>query len=54
MTEPWLKNYPDNVSPVIDVHQFSSLVDLFEQSNKRYASQSAFSNFGTEITYEQS
>jgi len=53
MTEPWLKNYPDNVSPVIDVHQFSSLVDLFEQSNKRYASQSAFSNFGTEITYEQ-
>jgi len=53
MTKPWFKNYPANVAQEVDVSRYSSLVDLFHQTTKKYQKQSAYSNFGAELTFEQ-
>lgn len=49
----WLKSYPEGVPADIDVGQYTSLVALMEESFKKYASRSAYSFMGKEITYRQ-
>jgi long-chain acyl-CoA synthetase len=53
MTKPWFKNYPDNIANQIDVTRYNSLIDLFHKTTVKYKQQTAFSNFGTELTFEQ-
>jgi long-chain acyl-CoA synthetase len=53
MTKPWFTNYPKNVAHHVDLSQYSSLVDLFQQATAKYQKQTAYSNFGAELTYEQ-
>ena len=50
---PWLSAYPDGVASEIDVSQYSSLVGLMEESFKKYASRTAYSFMGKEVTYSQ-
>jgi long-chain acyl-CoA synthetase len=52
MEKIWLKHYPKGVKPEIDENQFSSLVELFSESCKRWRDQAAFANMGSELTYE--
>jgi long-chain acyl-CoA synthetase len=47
----WLKTYPEGVPADIDVNRYASVVDLMEESFKKYASASAYSFMGTEMTY---
>lgn len=47
----WLKNYQDGVPICIDVNEYSSLVELFEESCRNYASRIAYVNLGNGITY---
>lgn len=53
MTKPWYINYPENVAQEVDLNSYSSLVDLFQQTIKKYQKQTAYSNFGAELTFEQ-
>lgn len=53
MEKFWLKNYPPGVPPTIDTNQYQSLVDMMENNFQRYATNIAFSNFGTSITYKE-
>ena len=53
MTKSWLKNYPNNIAHQIDVTRYHSLIDLFHQTTAKYNQQTAFSNFGSELTFEQ-
>ena len=53
MTKPWFKNYPDNIAEKIDVTRYNSLIDLFHKTTVKYKQQTAFSNFGTELTFDQ-
>lgn len=53
MDKSWLKNYPDNIATEIDVTGYHSLIDLFHQTTKKYSQQSAYSNFGAELSYDQ-
>lgn len=53
MTKPWFINYPENVAHHVDISRYSSLVELFQQTITKYQQQTAYSNFGAELTFEQ-
>ena len=49
----WLKHYPQGVPPEIDLGAYRSLVDLFDESCRRFADRPAFANMGVTLTYAQ-
>ena len=53
MIAPWFNNYPDGVNHTIDVNRYASLLDLFHQTTDKYKHQTAYSNFGTDLSFEQ-
>jgi long-chain acyl-CoA synthetase len=50
---PWLGAYPDGVKADVDVAQYSSLVQLMDESFQKYADRAAYSFMGKELTYAQ-
>jgi long-chain acyl-CoA synthetase len=53
MEKIWLKSYPPGVPAEIDPAVYSSLVDIAEQSFKKFADHAAYVQMGSEITYRQ-
>lgn len=54
MTERiWLSSYPSGVPADIDVAQYTSLAALMDDSFKQYASRTAYSFMGKDISYAQ-
>lgn len=53
MNKPWLANYPEGVPAEIDLGEFTSILDIFDNSCQRYAERPAFSNFKTVVTYAE-
>lgn len=53
MEKIWLKSYMSGVPAEIDVHEFSSLGDLFERSTKSFATRVAYVNMGRSLTYAE-
>ncbi len=53
MEKIWLKSYQPGVPAVIDVNQYSSLVDLLETTFHKFATRPAFHNMGKTITYAE-
>lgn len=51
MEKVWLKSYPSNVSPEININDYSSIVDVFNHSCEKYAERAAYMNFDHRITY---
>ncbi|HUL67957.1 MAG TPA: long-chain-fatty-acid--CoA ligase [Burkholderiaceae bacterium] len=49
----WLRSYPASVPPDVDYHQYRSLVQLLEESFRKYASSVAFSCMGVDMTYRE-
>ena len=52
-TYPWLKSYPENLPYEIDPHKYSSLVDLIEQSIRKYNTTPAYECMGAIISYHE-
>jgi len=53
MDRIWLKHYPTGMPADIDVHEFSSLVDVFQRSCQRFGPRPAYSNLGKSISYRE-
>jgi len=54
MTEKtWLNEYSEGVPAEIDMNEFDSVTDILEQSCEQYANQTAFVNFGRELSYAE-
>jgi long-chain acyl-CoA synthetase len=53
MDFPWFKNYPEGVSKEIKQYDFNSIIELFEESCRKYKNQIAFENMGVTLTYAQ-
>jgi len=51
MEKIWLRSYPSGVPEFIDVNEFQSLGQLFEQSCTQYKDRVAYINMGVGITY---
>jgi long-chain acyl-CoA synthetase len=53
MEKIWLKEYPEGIPAEIDVHEYASLKEFFEQSCQRFRDLPAYGNMGTNITYAE-
>ncbi|HEY2929565.1 long-chain-fatty-acid--CoA ligase [Piscinibacter sp.] len=51
VAKPWLKNYPEGVSAEIDATQCASLVDLLEESFRKFAGRDAATCMNSRITF---
>ena len=49
----WLKKYPKGVAHEIQLNEYPSLVQLFEETCKKYKDQVAYENMGVKLTFEQ-
>lgn len=53
MTESaWIQSYPSGVPATVDLGQYSSIRDVFEESSRKFAEKKAFSNMGTTMSYK--
>ena len=53
MSKPWLNSYPEGVPAEIDPQQYSSILDIFDQSCAQFAERNAYINFDRELTYAE-
>ena len=53
MEKIWLKNYDPRIPAAIDPDRYASLVDIFEQSAKTFASNTSYINMGASITFSE-
>lgn len=51
MEKIWLNRYPKGAPEHINPDEFSSLVDLFEQTVQKFSDQPAFTNMGSSLTF---
>ena len=49
----WLKSYPKGVPADIDPGKYTSVVEMMEESFKKFAKRTAYSFMGKEQTYAQ-
>jgi len=49
----WLAHYPAGVPAEVDVCRYTSLVDLFEHSRRKFAGRPAFTSMGATLTYAE-
>jgi long-chain acyl-CoA synthetase len=52
-SSPWFKSYPAGIPNEIGTLEFSSLIELFDVSCKKYKDQIAFENLGGKLTYAE-
>ncbi len=48
---PWLKNYPKGIPAEINLYDYPSLLELFEDSFRKHKDLVAFENMGAQMTY---
>ncbi|MEQ1664267.1 MAG: AMP-binding protein, partial [Bdellovibrionales bacterium] len=51
MEQNWYQHYPPDVSKTIQPDKYSSLLQVFEESVKKYSGLTAFKNMGSELTF---
>jgi len=50
---PWFKHYPKGTPETIGALEYSSLIELFEDSSRKYADRIAFENMGAQLTFAE-
>ena len=53
MDKIWLEHYQQGVPHEININEHASLVELFEESCRKYADQTAYENLGYNLTYKE-
>tara|TARA_B100000131_G_scaffold320239_1_gene367858 strand:+ start:633 stop:2360 length:1728 start_codon:yes stop_codon:yes gene_type:complete len=53
MDKIWLKSYPAGIPESINIDDFNSIIDLFEQSCKKFADKPAYNSMGVCLTYQE-
>ena len=53
MEKIWIKNYPDGVENDVNIDNYKSFVDLFEEGFSKYSDKIAFENMGKSISYKE-
>lgn len=53
MDKLWLSHYQEGVPYEINLSQYGSLVHMFEESCRLYATKKAYTNFDVSITYQE-
>lgn len=50
---PWFKSYPEFVNNEVSLDKYENLVEVFDESVKKYGSQCAYTNMGVELTFDE-
>src|SRR5688572_12292566 len=50
---PWFKNYPAGIPHEINLYDYSSLLEFFDDCKDKYGERIAFENMGHGITYAE-
>lgn len=50
---PWLAKYPAGVDKKIELYEYTSLLELFEQKMEKFADKVAYENMGVPLTFRQ-
>jgi long-chain acyl-CoA synthetase len=53
MEKIWLKSYPKGVAAEVDTNKYHSVIELFDESSKKYGDRAAFINMGSELSFEE-
>ena len=53
MKKFWTKNYPSGINNNLNLNQYNSFVDLFNEGFKKYPNEIAFENMGKSITFKE-
>ncbi len=53
MEKIWLKRYSESVPPEIDISRYTSILDVFDESARRFPDRKAFTNMGKSLTYRE-
>ena len=53
MEKIWIKNYPDGVENDVNLDNYESFVELFEDGFSKYSDKIAFENMGKSISYKE-
>ncbi|RAP27162.1 long-chain-fatty-acid--CoA ligase [Candidatus Marinamargulisbacteria bacterium SCGC AG-333-B06] len=53
MDKIWLKSYPAGIPESINIDDFNSIIDLFEQSCAKFADKPAYNSMGVRLTYQE-
>ena len=53
MDRIWLKQYEQGVPADVDTNQYTSIVQMLEESFKKYTGHRAFSNMGRTLTFDE-
>ena len=53
MEKVWLNSYPPGVPAEIDMSEFASLADLFEQGARKFGARTAYVNMGKTLSYAE-
>jgi long-chain acyl-CoA synthetase len=51
MEKIWLPRYPKQVPTSIDLNEYENILDVFDESVRKFRHKTAFSNFGGDLTY---
>lgn len=52
-SKPWLKNYPEGVPHDVDISEYDSLLDMFDECFERYSNRRACEYLGKFLTYSE-
>ncbi|HEX7676112.1 MAG TPA: AMP-binding protein [Bdellovibrio sp.] len=53
MEKIWLKNYPKGIPAEINPAQYESLMDIYDESIRKFQDKKAFTNMGVSLTFRQ-
>lgn len=53
MDKIWIKHYQEGVPHIINIDEYSSIIDLFEQSCAKYAENCAYENLGNQLSFKE-
>ena len=51
MEKPWLKSYPSGIRSDIDINEYQSVAEVFNQAVKKFSDSPAFCNMGATLSY---
>ena len=50
---PWFKSYPTEVPKTIELNRYNNLVEIFDQSVKKFGDKTAYKNMDVELSFNE-
>ena len=51
--QPWLKSYPNFVTPTVSLDGYQNIVEIFDESVSKFGPKVAYTNMGVSLTFNE-